>query len=106
MAAVTLLFGGVGTLSWTAQENVIVTGLQCVSTAASRLVVVSDDPALTAAAFGAPSANGVDRNLIAACTNSFSASLSVPLSAGETLFVANTGSGSVIIFYEPVTETI
>jgi hypothetical protein len=102
MATIAFLFVGASSQRvWTIEQDSILTRLTYIAAAAQN-VILSYDPSATAAIYRAPSADAVDRNIIATAAGQTESSLTVPVSAGERLLVAVSGIGTAVIEFESV----
>ena len=91
----------VGSVSWTAPSDGVITGFGAFRSSAG-IAVLSSDPNISAVTVGAPSSSGIDKSILAlAAAGNLIGAFSVPVSAGEGLFVAVTGSMTAIIRFVP-----
>lgn len=104
MKVVNFTFAQLGTLSWTADEDVILIGFSNVSTRA----VVSREPGLTWALWTTITNSSVDQlerlgAFQAFPYDGFRSGLDFDLSAGQKIFVSSDGtSGIVQLFFETI----
>jgi hypothetical protein len=102
MPVVTLMFSALGSQIWVPERDVVVTGFMVYG--ANARAVLSYDPGATSGGFSAPSANGIDRNLISAAQAGVPQSdVNATVTAGEGATVAISAAGSAIISFEWMT---
>jgi hypothetical protein len=107
MPVIAFLFSATGQQTWSVEQDCVLTGIQVVG--GNVRAILSSDPNATGAQFSAPSANAIDKNLIAtagvADGQPIGNSYLTPVSAGEKILVAMSGAGTTVIFYEISAQT-
>ncbi len=97
---IAFLFSAAGQQTWTVEKDCLLTSVGAIGAATVR-AVVSSDPSATSALFTAPSANAVDKNLLAYCNGgSTPEKIALPFSAGERVLIAISAAGTIVISAE------
>ena len=98
-----MLFSAGGSQTWLPNADVVVVGFLCFATAATVRAVLSYDPTVVGSSFTAPSANAIDRNLIAVGNGgNIQTTCDALVLRGEGVTVNISAAGSAVIFFEPM----
>jgi hypothetical protein len=93
------MFSAAGTQSWKADRACI---LSSVALTTGGNAVVSSNPSLAITDVTAPGANGTRYDVMAFCPAGRSwpaESMKIPIAAGEAVYVALSGAGTVILYF-------